>query len=354
MIGFSINLTEDYDYTKNYIEKMRDAGFRYVFTTIYEPGEDKDDFLEKINRIGQLCQELGLKFTLGISEESAKEVNLSLSPETFLAKYIDGIRVTPTISNQIIAEFTKQMTVGVSASHTTYEDLKEIKSLGGNTDNMEAWYYYYERDEIGLSRKYMEERNEFWNDMQIKTVAFAPGDDDLTGHFIPRLTLEKHRDRHPLFSTIDLIENLGINTVYIGDSMITDKSIHQFQSYMGDGLMVLHVDVLDPEYFDLVKGVHRNRIDEAEYVIRAESPIDIRGTRIIDRYLISRPKGSLTLDNHRNGRFMGEFHISKVDLDLSNKVNVVAHVREEDIDLLDICYGGMEFEIVENEGGVFF
>lgn len=353
MIGFSINLTEELDHIESYIKKMVEAGFKHVFATIYEPGEEKDDFLEKINNVGEICSSCNLGFILGLSKYSAREVDLDLDPILFESKYITGIRVTPNISNKVIADFTKVMTVGVSASHTTYEDLKEIKDHDGVIDNLQAWYYYYERDEIGLSRKYMKERNKFWSQRNIRTVAFAPGDDDLTGEFVPRLTLEKHRDKHPLYSTIDFVTNQDIDSVFIGDSMITDKSIHQFKRYIKDGVIVLYVDVLDPEYFELIKGLHRNRIDEAEYVIRAENPIDIKDTKIIDRYLISRPKGSLTIDNHRNGRFMGEFHITKEDMPLSNKANVIAHVREEDIDLLDICFGGTYFEVVENEGEVF-
>lgn len=349
MIGFSINLTDDLDYILSYIRQMKEAGFKNAFTTIYEPGEDKEDFLNKVNEVGKICHDHAIKLTLGLSKESAKEVNLDLSPALFEEMYIDGIRVTPQISNKTIAKFSKELKVALSASHINEDDLREIEAEGGRLENIEAWFYYYEREEIGLSLEYMLERIEFWESMGIQTAAFVPGDDDLSGDFAPRLSLEKHRGKHPLYATIDLLDNICVNSVYIGDSMINEKTMSQFKTYMETGLIVYYADVLDHEYFELIKGRHRNRIDEAENVIRAEDPIDIKGTRIVDRYLMSRPRGSMTIDNHRNGRFMGEFHITKVDLDLSNSVNLVAHVRERDIDLLEICRGGSEFEIIENE-----
>lgn len=347
MIGFSINLFDDLDIIEVYIKNMKDAGFKNVFTTIHEPEEEKDDFLENLIAVAKLCKDMNLKLMVGISKGSVKEINLKLDPKVLIDGGISGLRVTPDIDNKKIAELSNNMKVAVSASHTQKKDLEEIKELGGNMDNIEAWYYYYERDEIGLSRIYLKQRNKFWDSMGIETVAFVPGTDDHTHDFSPRLTLEKHRGKHPLFATIDLLEYVDVDSVYIGDNVIDDKTIYQFQRYMNDETLVFYVNVLDQEYYELIKGVHRNRIDEAELVIRAEHPIDIK-EHIVDRYLVSRPKGSLTIDNHKNGRFMGEFHITKEDMELSNKTNVVAHVREEDIDLIDRCYGGVEFEIIEN------
>ncbi len=347
MIGFSINLFDDLESIKTYIKKMKDAGFRNVFTTIYEPEEIIDDFLYTLRAVATFCKDSGLKLMVGISKESVREVNLKLDPKTLIDSGISGLRVTYDIDNEKIAELSKYMKIAISASHTQKEDIDEIKAFGGNLDNIEAWYYYYERDEIGLSRIYLKNRNKFWEKEGIETVAFAPGTDDHTHDFAPRLTLEKHRGKHPLFATIDLLEYVDVNSVYIGDNVIDDKTIYQFQRYMNDETLVFYVNVLDQEYFELIKGLHRNRIDEAELVIRAENPIQIKD-HIVDRYLVSRPKGSLTIDNHKNGRFMGEFHITKQDMELSNKTNVVAHVREEDIDLIDRCYGGVEFEIIEN------
>lgn len=350
MIGFSINLFDDIEYIERYIRTMQAAGFENVFTTIYEPDEEKDEFKTTLKQVANICRELDLNLRLGLSKGSAQEMDLKIRPETFLNYGIKAVRATPDISNKIIAELTKHIKVAVSASHTDKNDLEEIRDYGGNTSMLEAWYYYYERDEIGLSAKYMKKKNKFWAKHGIKTAAFAPGDDDLSGDFNPRLTLEAHRGRHPLYATIDLLENHEIDSVYIGDSWLNEKTIHQFERYMHDDIIVFYVDVLDYEYFSLLEGVHRNRIDEADLVIRAENSLDIEDRRIVDRFLISRPKGSLTIDNHRNGRFMGEFHITKEDMPLSNRTNVVAHVRDEDIDLIDRCYGGYEFEIVENSG----
>lgn len=348
MIGFSIKLSDDIEMVEEYINMMEDASFKYIFTTIYEPDEDKSDYLEKIKKIGDMAKKKGMKLTLGTSESSIKQVGLNVNPKAIKELGIDGIRVTSSTDLALIAELSKEIMVGISASHTSEEDLDKLYELGANPKNLQVWYSYYDREEIGLSKAFMKKRNKFWRFKGIKTVAFAPGDkkyydDDVC----PRLTLEKHRDRHPLFATIDLLEDMKVDTVYIGDSPLNKKTINQFYRYMKEEIIVYYADVVDYEYFPLLVGVHRNRVDEAELVIRSEKPVNGE-TRIVDRYLVSRRRGALTIDNQRNGRFMGEFNITKEDLNLSRKVNVVAHIREEDLDLIDKCHGGVYFEIAEN------
>lgn len=348
MIGFSVNLYDEISMIKEYIRTMKNAGFNSVFTTIFVPEEDKSRYLENLKAVGEECKKNHMELMLGISEESIEEVGLDMSVDSLKEMGITGIRVTHTTDPKLIADLSEHMKVAISASHTTSEDLKRLNDLGAEFNNLEAWFYYYDREEIGLSEEYMKNRIRFWKNMDIKTCAFAPGDDHHIGVFVGHLTLEKHRRKHPLYSCINLLEELGVDSVIIGDSPLHYKTIHQFSNYMEKKLLVFYVDVLDYEYFPLVKGLHKNRIDEAEYVIRAEDMVFKSDVHVVNRYLVSRPRGSLTLDNYKYGRYMGEFHITKVDMELSRRVNVVAHVREEDIDLIDVCSGGTLFEIVDN------
>ncbi len=348
MIGFSVDLKDDPILVKEYIKVMKEAGFDTVFTTIFVPDEDKSMYLENIISIGETCKEHGMKLMLSTSEESIKEVKLDLDVQRLKDIGITGVRVTHTMDPEIAALLSEHFTVAISASHTSSEDLKVLNECGANLSNIEAWFYYYDRAEIGLSEDFMRNKIKFWKSMDIKTTAFAPGDDHHIGPFVGSLTLEKHRAKHPLYSCIDLLTNFGIDNVIIGDSPLQPKTIHQFEKFMDENTLVFYVDVLDYEYFPLVKGLHKNRIDEAEYVIRAEDMVFQSDVHVVNRYLVSRPRGSLTLDNYKYGKYMGEFHINKVDMELSRMVNVVAHVREEDIDLIDVCSGGMLFEIVDN------
>lgn len=348
MIGFSIDLIDEVEVSLAYIRKMASVGFTSVFTTIYEPDEEKTDFLKNLKLVGEECSKLGMNLTLGTSSSSLKEVNLRLRQSDLEIYGITGIRLTKSTSNQLIAELSQNYTVCIPASHKSEKDVTELQELGAKMNNIEAWFFYYEREEIGISRDYMIDKNRYWQSMGIKTCAFIPGDDDYTDDFVSRVSLETHRHMHPLYCTIDLLKNIGLDKACIGDSPINDKTMYQFYKYMKENTILFFADVLDYEYFPLIEGRHRNRIDEGEFVIRAEDLIIDPELKIVDRYIITRPRGSMTIDNNLSGRFEGEFHIGKVDFPLSREVNVVAYTRESDRDLLDVCRGGDEFLIMEN------
>ncbi len=348
MIGFSIDLIDEMDDIVDYMERMSKAGFNFVFATIYEPDENIQGYILKAKEIAKVCKRLNINMMFGTSVTSLAELNLELGPELLKDIGVTSVRVSKSTPNHLIANLSNEFIVAVSASHVLAEDLDEIESLGGRIENIEAWFHYYERNEIGISGDYLIERTKFWQDRGVPVYAFVPGDNSYEDNFVSKITLERHRGRHPLYCTIDLFRDMGLDGICIGDSPIRVKTIYQFSRFMREEVLALFVDVLDDEYFPLISGEHKNRIDEARDVIRAEDRVVDPEINIIDRYLVSRPKGALTIDNHRNGRFMGEFHIGKVDLPLSRKVNVVAHLREEDIDLLEKCRGGDIFHVMEN------
>ena len=63
-----------------------------------------------------------------------------------------------------------------------------------------------------------------------------------------------------------------------------------------------------------------------------------------------RKKGTVTLDNERYLRYMGEIQITKKDLPSNEKVNRVAQVSQKDLPLLEQIRAGVNFKIIEKEG----
>ena len=346
MIGFSIDLSLESALMKKYIDEMHGAGFKSVFTTINIPEDDsKEYYKDRLTILGKQCKKYDMTIMLSVSKQSLKETKIDLEDIEFLKSIgINGIRVTKETTNERIAEISEHFRVGISASHTTKEDIKKLKELGCDLSKLEAWFNYYSREDTGLSIDYMRDKIKFWKKRGIETVAFSPGDstEEVMNEYV---TLEQNRGRSPLYSIIDLIEDAGVDSCYVGDSPISEKT-YQVKEYSFNKIIPLYIDVLDEETFELVKGVHKNCKDEAENVVRFDKKIE--GIEIVDRYLVSRPKGSLTIDNHRYGRFMGEVQITKKDLALDRRVTVIGRVREEDLELVDKIHGKTGFELIEN------
>lgn len=350
MTGFTYLLSDPTDQAFEYIEKMAKSSFTGVFLTMKYFEESKEVLYDRIKTIVDICKPLGLEIMLEIRKEVMNELGLSMDAATIRSFGTDGVKLTGEFDAPFISALSKEMRVGVSAGHVQCLDIKGLYDGGANFDQIEAWYTFYRRPETGLSKSFMESNNQTIRHLGFKIFAFICGDDDeFRVKTTSSPTLEVHRGRHPLYAAIDLVEDMGIDGIYIGDAMITERTMVQFKQYQDQNLLVLYADVLDEEYFEYVKGIYQNRIDEAENVISSEDRTLFTKEKILPRYLISRPRGAVTLDNMRYKNHTGEFQINKVDMPVSDKVNVVAQIREKDIDILDKCRSGTRFQIVDNK-----
>lgn len=62
----------------------------------------------------------------------------------------------------------------------------------------------------------------------------------------------------------------------------------------------------------------------------------------------NRPKGTITIDNENYKRYNEEFQITMVDLKSDERVNVLAHLKDEDICLLKYITGDIKFKFIED------
>jgi hypothetical protein len=95
--------------------------------------------------------------------------------------------------------------------------------------------------------------------------------------------------------------------------------------------------------------VHRNRLDAARDVVRSETTRTdeerfVMTKNIATMHSTKRPKGTITIDNYLYGRYEHELQITLTDLEAHEGVNVIGHVIEEGIPLLDyVRKGGICF-----------
>src|SRR5699024_8593239 len=95
---------------------------------------------------------------------------------------------------------------------------------------------------------------------------------------------------------------------------------------------------------------HQNRLDVARDVVRSEqSRAAHQNASIQPENTISRKKGSITIDNYLYGRYKGELQVVKQALIPDEKVNVIGHITNRDLPLLDFIQGGMTFKITDIE-----
>lgn len=356
MLGFSVFLGEGLTVEKRqYIQKMKQAGFTRIFTSLHIPEDAPQKVIETLQQLKEITQDLQIDLMADVSSTGLQRLAIDLNQPSACRQLkklgITGLRMDYGIDNQTIAAVSHQMQLGLNASTLTKKDVEELKAYQADFTQMELWHNYYPRPETGLSKGYLQLINHNWKALGFKIVAFVPGDENLRGPLYAGLpTLEEHRHCHPLAAAIDLVDYCGCDAVHIGDSGLSKKAQEQFSSYFKDKKMLLEVDLFSSSYRSLVLGEHTNRLDDARDVVRSQEARKNNRQTIEVEMNYLREQGSVTIDNKNYLRYMGEVQITKYDLPADKKVNVVARVIKKDRALIGYIGPGCHFKLKERRG----
>ena len=345
MFGFSVFLNEDLSHeTKDYIGKMAQAGFSGIFTSLHIPEDDATRYRERLSQLGHLAKQYELELMVDISGAALQRAGFSFEQiDELQAIGVTGLRMDDQIANHTIARLSKMITVALNASTIGEQDIEDLKAADANFQQLEAWHNYYPRPETGLDRQWYLEKNRWLKQYGFSIQAFVPGDAGLRGPIFAGLpTLEEHRHGSPLAAVLDL--QATTDRIYIGDSRLSAKSIAQFTSYIKEQIIVLEAQGYDDQ-FKYVLGDHTNRLDEARDVLRSATARFKEIPEIVPLAACVREVGSITIDNQRYLRYMGEIQVVKRDLPMDDRVNVVGRVCPSDRPLLQQIHAGQKFRI---------
>lgn len=350
MRGISIFLNQEIsDEEEGYISRASKAGFAGIFTSLHIPEDDASKYKERLIHLGKLAVAYSMTLMVDFSGDALERAGFSLDKLQELKGIgVTGLRADYAITNQQIAQMSRQITVGLNASTLTESDLKALKDYGADFSKLEAWHNYYPRPETGLDEIWLKEKNEWLATNNLRVAAFVPGNAQLRGPLEQGLpTLEAQRYGHPLASTWELENRYVVDDVYIGDPGLKQETFAQWLAFEKEKTVQLYVQPVNDKYDSLLFRRHMNRLDEARDVIRSA---DARFQEVKDIYpenTVERCCGAVTLDNQKYSRYMGELQIIKRRLPADEKVNVVGQVVKEDLALLKLIGPGTYFELKE-------
>ncbi len=323
-------LTAD-DY--NYLIAMRNAGFNTVFTSIYVDEKDAESIKNRLNELVKWCKNLDLEIIADVTAEELKKLGIDINDVGQVQSLnLTGLRIDDGVRMETIAKLSKSMPIALNASTISEEDLVSLKEYNAAFDHLQAWHNFYPHPETGLDANWLKEKNDWLHSRGFKTMAFAPGNDKLEGPIGESLpTLEKQRHENPLAAMLEL-KKLSCDYVFIGDAGLKRSTIDSFENYLKKRVITLHVD---HDLLELFENEWHNRPDAARDVIRLKESRQLQLLKTAPEEPENRPKGSITCDNDKYLRYKGEIQITKRDLPLNDKVNVIGHVVKDDLALLD-------------------
>ena len=332
--GISIYAGLDYDGEENLslIETAADMGFKRLFTSAQIPeATDAETFQEDLADILTTATLNGFEIILDVNAENFSEYNF----DGITLRLDDGFNVDQ------VAEVSHSRKIMLNASTVTEDFLNDLLGKGANFDNISSLHNFYPHPCTGLDTYFFDNQNRILHDFGISVGAFAPSKDGKRRlplrEGLP--TLEDCRK----FST-DLsarfLAALGTDFIIIGDGQPTREELQALAAIQSDEV-ILHAQLLsnDLTTAEILSNHFTRRADVAKSVIRAIEGRrylkEVGGNIPIDKNLtLERSFGDITVDNDGFGRYAGEVQIVQDILPADERVNIAAHILEEEIFLM--------------------
>lgn len=281
-------------------------------------------------RAEEVCRWLREKGYRVIGDVSTKTVDQFGQPDLVgLAETFGlwALRIDYGFSQEEIAALARRIPVVLNASTTSPGFAGELVRSGGQ---VMAMHNFYPRPETGLDDGFFRETTQALRTAGLQVLAFIPGDEELRGPLHLGLpTLERHRGLPPSVCFADLAVNFGVQDIFAGDPGISRREEERIRRFCREGVLELPAR-LEGEAAALYGKVFTNRVDSPAGLIRfAESrTYSCFGGEVEPGNCAARPRGTITMDNSRYGRYSGELQLALQDLPADERVNVAGRVEE--------------------------
>ena len=320
------------------IEKSAELGLKKIFTSSQIPEVESEKFFEDFAKI----------VSTAISHDF--EIILDVNPNNFSAFDFEGLtlRLDDGFTAAQIVELSLMRKIQLNASTITNEFLTVLLNLGANFKNISALHNFYPHPLTGLDVEFFESQNKILHDFGISVGAFVASRDGVKrpplGEGLP--TLEDCRN----FS-VDLaarfLAALGTDFIIIADGLPTDEECSALAKISGNEVIMQAKFLTDDNTTqEILKNSFTRRPDVSKYVIRAIEGREFfksTGGSIQPNNTVERNFGDVTIDNENFGRYCGEIQIVKEKIFSDLRVNVVAHILDEEIFLVNYIKPSQKF-----------
>ena len=342
---YSEKTTEEAIY--NYIDKASKYGFSRIFSCLLSVNDTKENIKNKFKKINEYAKWKGFEIIVDVSPRVFDELGISYKDLSFFKEIgADGLRLDMgfTGSEESLMTFNDEnLKIEINMSNNT-NYIDTIMNYMPNKDNLIACHNFYPHRYSGLNFEHFMKCTERFNKYGLRTAAFITSQNE--GTFGPwpvtdgLPTLEIHRNLPIEVQAKHLIALGNINDIIISNCYPTEEEMKKLGSMRKD-MVTFDLELVDgvPEVEQkiLFEEMHFNRGDLSDNLVRStQSRVKYKGH---DFKLFNAPeiikKGDVVIESSEYGHYAGELQIALNDMKNSGKSNVVGHIKEEEIFILD-------------------
>ena len=353
-ISVFLGLGRSLDDALSYLEQARKLGYDRLFTSLHLPEADSVALLADCRELIRSAGEHGFKVTADISPATFKLLDASLENLAPLKSLgLSSLRPDYGFSPAEIVQIAKNTgaNIELNASTLSASELSALSNSGLPPHHLEACHNYYPRPETGLSYEFFAKRCRFLLDHGIPALAFIPSLENPRAPLHQGLpTLEAHRGRSSLVAAKHLAASGLVRGILFGDQFASENELRAVAGVSCDILefrFTAQRRLSAAETEILLAERHTNRTDPGAYAVRSQEARLLRRRTIEPAVSLSRPRGSICIDNKNYKRYEGELQLILQALPADDKVNVVGQIVPDDLLLLDFIRPGQPFRLIQ-------
>ena len=343
----------------DYIDRAAKHGFSRIFSCLLSVEESREEIVRKFKATNDYAKSKGFEIIVDVSPRVFENLGISYKDLSFFREIgADGLRLDMgfTGSEESLMTFNPEgLKIEINMSNNT-RYIDTIMDYMPNKENLIACHNFYPHNYSGLNFDHFMRCTENFTKYGLRTAAFITSQNENTFGPWPVTdglpTLELHRNLPMDVQAKHFIALGNINDIIISNCYPTEEELEAIGSMRKDMVtfdVVLNENTPEIERKILFEEMHFNRGDVSDNFLRStQSRVKYKGHNFT---LFNAPeiikRGDVIIESSEYGHYAGEVQIALSDMVNSGKSNVVGHIREEEVFILDYIKPWQKFSFKE-------
>ncbi len=344
--------------TKAYIKLASEYGFKRIFTSLLQIKGDQAKVVSQFKDLIEYGKSLGMDTMVDINPSLFEQLGVSYDNLKFFHDIgAWAIRLDEGFTGMEEARMTHNpydLKIEVNMSRGTHY-IDQIMDYSPNSANLIGSHNFYPQRYTGLGLDYFKQTSEQYRHHNLNTAAFVNAPSGNIGPWPLQegmVSLEEHRGQ-TLFTQIMHLKMLGlIDDILISNAGVSEADLKAASEAFKMSMPTFHVvpaeSMTNLERKIIFDSQHSYRGDHSDYVLRSTmTRVWNRDEDVPANNTVPIQKGDVLLMNNEYAQYKAETQIALQDLENNGRVNVVGHVAESDLMILDSLQPWSDFKMIE-------